>query len=536
AHPYQVTLLLALLIRIGAFHLWYTSPLNGFSAIPGLDMLTHLQLGQLFLEGKTNFAPYRILSAVVLCEPMGLILLQLTGGIITALLSVFITLRISGNRTAALLAGVFAASYACGLLYECFTLPESLSVLIVTASLAALLQARRKHFAWKWSFAAGLLLGLAGTGRPVSLIWVAAAGVWVLLYLHRRKWLRRVWGGIAGVWLIWLLAATWNYTMPDWYFLPFYGDNFRYAAAVAAETELQSWNVAPAEKPDYGAIAMNFFRKIPAVWSAKEIPDNLNYNFFREEIPLFRMLLPVPFLMICGVAGLLALIPVIRRKEGILLWYALTLPLIITAYFPVGRYRLVLFPVLAVAAGMFLARYRQNVLRNSLCLGAVLVANLGMLPWAQHRYSDVRTWAMAAERSTAPRAVVDDAFYLALERNQGNPKDFAQMMNYLLSADRKEEAAALMTAFPGEDAYRHYYSGVLMLGAGNFAGAEAVLRAVAPEDIPELKVPRAYFLGECCRLQGKRDAALEAYRLGLSCNPVPAMRKTLEARIAALTQ
>ena len=183
----------AILFRLAALYEFFHSPLSSYSEIPGLDMKTHLELGALFARGEGVFALYR-LAAALIPHPAGLVLFQSFAGCIIALLAAFTAFRLFGKRLTALAAGLFAAWYGNAVLYELVTLPETLNVLTALAAAAALLQAKRRHWQPGWCAAAGALLALTATGRPVGVAAVTAALIWSGWHLFRRRFRK---GGVA---------------------------------------------------------------------------------------------------------------------------------------------------------------------------------------------------------------------------------------------------------------------------------------------------------------------------------------------------
>ena len=118
----------AITIRVILLSFWSNSPFRNYSEINGLDMKTLLAMGELFYHGKIAFSLYNLLIAtVMLCNDgmisvIAIIIIQQLLGVFTSLLTTWISLKISGSRLIALLAGIVAALYAPALIYESVTL------------------------------------------------------------------------------------------------------------------------------------------------------------------------------------------------------------------------------------------------------------------------------------------------------------------------------------------------------------------------------------------------------------------------------
>ena len=132
-HIYWIVGVTAAAVRLAAFLAWRQSPLSCFHLIPGLDMMTHWELGRRLAAGLGIFTPYRFLIAAAGTPPL-LTGCQMLGGILTALLATRCAFRLWGNRGTALAAGLLTALYAPALLYECVALQESLLALLGIAA------------------------------------------------------------------------------------------------------------------------------------------------------------------------------------------------------------------------------------------------------------------------------------------------------------------------------------------------------------------------------------------------------------------
>ncbi len=535
---YWIVALAALLVRVVSFFYWEFSPLGLFHQLDGLDMKTHLELGALCVEGKVLATPYRLLAGI-LAAPWALVCLQMGLGTLTALLTAYIALRLTGSKFYALLAGLAAALYAPALLYELNTLQESLTAFAAVAAVAAVLRARRRRFAAGATWLAGAALAFAGTGRPASLPLVAALALWVICYGFKRNFrLRRILLALAvGFLTVWGPLMLYNGIKFNWP-LPFYGSNIGYLATIGSQSKLESWNVAEipaaAHPAAWHRIAEAFTRKLPLLFAPYEIPDNLNFHFIREQFPPLGML-PGPLLLWpLGLAGIALLFwsGQWRKRQGLSLLYFASLLIFITAYYPTGRHRLVLYPALMLlAAYPFISRPRKRAL--SLAAGLLLAACF-FVPANLIRSGDNFNWALALEKMPNPPEDPAD-YYLADYRANTSELAFARLSNYLIKKSRYQEAAAIVAAHPVKSNFYFYYLGLLELANHNPSGASLALAQVNPEELPELAAAYYFYYGEALRLEHKTEESLAAYSKGLNANPGENQRRRLELMIETLS-
>ena len=546
-HIYWIVGVTAAAVRLAAFLAWRQSPLSCFHLIPGLDMMTHWELGRRLAAGLGIFTPYRFLIAVAGTPPL-LTGCQMLGGILTALLATRCAFRLWGNRGTALAAGLLTALYAPALLYECVTLQESLLALLGFAAFTMLLEAHRRHFSPGALAAAGTALGLVSLGRPSALPFFAAGLCW-LAFTPRRHGpgFRKRLGWLAcGVLLIWLPVIGWNWHRAQWP-LPFYGNNFSYLLAVAQSPKLNNWNqarpennaaVAPAFHP--GRTAVGLLHKVPLALTPREIPDNLNYHFLRQH---FAPLAPLPgpaAVIPTALAGALLLFFAGcrgQRRDWLTVGYLLTMGICMIAYYPAGRYRLVLYPALALCAvypffRMFRGSRRECFTAGVLTLGCCLVS-WGIMPPAPRRAADATAWALALEKMQNPPEPPLFYHLQAYADNRQDPPYLVRAITPLLTAGRYQEAGEVLQHFEGAPVWRDYYAALLALAAGHPAETERLLLRIPPDALPEFQVQRWYFLAESLHRQGRPAEAAIAARRGLAANPTEAQRRQLEHLLKA---
>ena len=521
----------AVLFRLGALYEFFHSPLAQYANIPGLDMKTHLELGALFARGEGVFALYR-LTAALIPQVTGLVLLQCFAGCLIAVLTVFAAFRLFGSRLTALAAGLFAAWYGNAVLYELVTLPETLNVLTALAAFAAVLQARRKQFKPIWCAAAGALLALTATGRPVGIAAVGAGLIWLIWHLYRRKSRRGMAALAIGLMAVWGPVTVWN-GLHGWP-LPVYGSNFNYAVKVAGEKEMTSWNVdTKPEKVSVLRIAAGFCHKLPKVFSIREIPDNLNYYFLKDRFVFMQIGVPAALLITLGVAGMAVVLLGRNRRGGLLMWWLFFLSIIFAAYYPAGRYRLVLYPYFAVFAGYF-CRALFLPGRGMAILAGVLAAALewGITPQpALIRSADHTAWGMALMQQNAPAEAIDREWMAAVRVSNGGTREMARLLHRLFLLNRTEDARRILQEYPGNDPYRLFYGALLDLGDGRIWDARRKLEGLQHTVPPDVKAQYCYFLGEACMRTGSGRAAAAAYRELLNMARTDTQKKVISEKI-----
>ena len=165
---------------------------------------------------------------------------------------------------------------------------------------------------------------------------------------------------------------------------------------------------------------------LPALWGKKamtfflfyEVPDNSNWYFFRDRLPVFKTLPVFPCLVGVGIVGLLAALKrgVLRKDEGWLAAVAIATPLAACLLVQTtARYRIGVVPPLALGVGLLVfssfeewrAQRRARVVLLSL---AVLIASAlsallpSPIPTSRHRFADAVVGATLAERLESPEA------------------------------------------------------------------------------------------------------------------------------------
>ncbi|MCF6176052.1 MAG: hypothetical protein L3J71_09830 [Victivallaceae bacterium] len=372
----------AIATRAVLFAFWIDSPFRYYSTVSGLDMKTLLDMGTLFYHGQNTFALYNLLIAgTMLCNNAvisvtAIIVIQQLMGIVTSLLTAWICLKLTGRKVMAFTAGIISALYAPALIYEAVTLRESLFVFTAMLSLATLIKLHQKRFSPAWLFLTGIVLTLPLTVRLSALLWlgVAIATVQYLMFNKLRKQNNSIKLSInetlkpmvillSGVLSIVMLIAVLNFKQSGTV-TPISRQYLEYILTMGRQVNPQTVNIhvpgnsasapetitAKNETTSGIAYLINCLNKFGKLFCQYEVPNNINYYFMREQLFPCGVLLGPGMVIPLAVAGIILLVLRKRflRKETILLLYILAFAIPITLFLPLGRYRLILYPVFSI--------------------------------------------------------------------------------------------------------------------------------------------------------------------------------------------
>jgi hypothetical protein len=164
-----------------------------------------------------------------------------------------------------------------------------------------------------------------------------------------------------------------------------------------------------------------FLKKLATFFNTFEVPDNANFYFFRDRLPILKVLPVFPCLFGIGGVGLCAALArrILRKDEfllaavGILASLAACLLVQTTS-----RYRVGAIGPLALGAGLFLLftfeEIRARRMRNVFLL-AMTAAAMSLVPLlpstiydARHRFSDTLVYATLAEAERGPEAAAEE--------------------------------------------------------------------------------------------------------------------------------
>jgi 4-amino-4-deoxy-L-arabinose transferase-like glycosyltransferase len=473
-------------------------------------------------------AAFRLFSDPLLAVRVAQVLL----GSFTVLGVALAAQALASDRRSALLAGLVAAAYGPFSYYSCLILKEALAIFLITAFFLLVLVASARQSLRLWGLG-GIVLGLFWLVRANAPF--LALPVLVGLGLQRR-FVQGLWFGVglvlpvlpltvrnilvAGQFAFTLASGGSNFYVgnnPDasglYYVLPGVSRDPRFEASdlVQVAERMAGRPLSDAEASDvFVRSALHFIvsqplkwlqlmlRKTLLFWNAFEIPDNYDYNFFRDRIPLLGLLLQFPFVAAFGLAGLA--LPAPSREVRLLRWEVLLYMLSVILFYVNDRFRVVFVPLLIVGCALAF----RALLRRSFLLPLALAAGFFAL---------TQTSVCDAERARVT------AF------------SWSRYGDHLLEQRRTgeaQEAFARAYAVHKDDPYAARGLGVVAMethdfGAAAFYSMEAL--RLGAED-PELyqRIVTALIAS------GQRDKALEFLRLAIRVEPdKPQPRELLRA-------
>ncbi|MDD3153260.1 MAG: hypothetical protein PHS41_00210 [Victivallaceae bacterium] len=494
-----------------------------WNTLDGLDMSTFLARAKALREGTYSILPYETILALA-GSVENMILFQMFLGCMTALLIAWIALHLTGKRLYALIAGLAAAAYAPEVMYEGFLLRESGIVFLLTASCAATILAHGRRTERIGFPLLGALTAVAALMRFSNFIW--AATLWAMAAASRPAPAKRKYS-IAAMLLMMLLLYSaphlWNRAKKISTGAPI---QLSYLASASASGTIGT----PATAPDstastVGAIVRKLPQKIFFLLGPEELPNNLNYRFVREMLPL-----PLPgdpvWLFPLGLMGL-ALWGIRRktRKRALALaavFAATALPIVL--FLPLGRYRLSLTPILLICfPAVFLGGGKRAHKIALAATGIALVLGYWHLrPESAQtfRSADFLNHGHALKRmpNTPPDAVID-AYLMALTLDPGNRAALVNAFNTAMADGSRDKAltAALTVrkVFP-EDTVAQYYHGLLLAFAAQPQEAEKIFAAIRFDQLDGMQAPYCYYYGKLLLRRNAREEAAKLFAKGIS--------------------
>jgi tetratricopeptide (TPR) repeat protein len=544
---YAIPTLAALLVRVVLLINWWDSPVRWYCNISGLDMQTILQTGEWFYNGVTTFALYKaILTAILFLNkgapcPEAVVIIQLIGGILIAPLVAWCTLRLWGKTYWALASGLLAALYAPAIMYQVVVLKESILLFFALLSLSAVLWAHKRHFSPKSLWICGMFLALACICRMNALPFCGLASLWIIVCLFKR--LKGVKKAILfrtsflalGILTVFVPISIINARLTEGNsFLPVQMPSIEYISKLGSIVNPTSMNVSPSTPKTTSTKAINGFmlnmtRKIPSIFSASEIPNNVNYYFLKHKLFPLQYLIG-PFLLIpLAVTALILLIfnRGILRKESILFVFILSYMLPMCYFVPLARYRLVLIPVFCMLAPYpvfttwkaWRSKKLLWVLLPVVLWAIILYINLPLNSFL--RATDFVSYGKGINFKTGKSTSALPYFHEAYQKKK-TEETIVNFADALIKNRRSKDAVMiLLPAFkksPNNPAYR-YYLGIALLQTGRPGQAESLFSKINPDVMGNLKIQYYYYFGESLRVQKKHEVAAKLYREALKINP-----------------
>ena len=535
---YGVPALAALLVRIILLINWWESPVRYYGNIRGLDMLFILDAGKWFYNGEITFTLYRALQFVILffnngenC-PEAIVIAQLVGGIILAPLVAWCTRRLWGNTYWALTAGLLSALYAPAIMYQVLVLKESILSFFALFSLAAILWAHKRHFSAKSLWICGIFLALACICRVNALPFCGLASLWIMVCLFKKlkrnikkTIIRSIFLGL-GIFTVFIPVSIINACLTKGAdFLPVPLPKMSYVSKVASIAKPAAMNAQTVHNPatkikvtKKSTVIINMVRKTPAVFSASETPNNVNYYFLKYQLFPLRYLVGPLLLIPLAVTALILLIlnRAAFRKESILFVFIFSYMLPMCYFVPLARYRLILVLAFCILApypvfAMIKACRREKIFFALIPLviyAIILYINLPLKNFL--RSTDFVSYGKGMQYKTGKSASALPYFIEAYKIAPHKEMTVVNLAKVLLQNHQAKEAMTiLLPAYkksPDNLAYR-YYLGIAYFFIGKGKEAEQLLSTINPDDMGDLKAKYYFFYGASLRMQKKYKAA-----------------------------
>ena len=318
------------------------------------------------------------------------------------------------DETTALIAVLIAALYPTLVVYELVLLRDILNTFLALLLVFILAKAVESQQSKHWLFW-GILQGIALLNKAVFLLFLAWA-LLMLLVLYWRKWtvLAKNTGLVlVGVWigLLPLMIRNWVVGVPPLSFASLGGLAYCFSNAVGYEiysigniktatlpllqsqrNSLASIGATIATHDSLWSFVTLQVQKFLGIWTWYESPNNINFYYFREKLPLLQYL-PINFAWI-GALGLVGVALTARthffKKIHPLFGLVLMQVVLLTAFFIHARLRLPLVVALIPFAAYTIHYLFRNWRNWRGKYSMVLAVTLLLLVWMHRSLPDDR--------------------------------------------------------------------------------------------------------------------------------------------------
>ncbi len=513
-------------VKLAELEVWRGSDFRFYHLVPGLDMETLLKFGEWGAPGNGFFfTPHRALIAAWWAlnghthYVTGIVAVQAIFGILGAVLCADLALKLCArDRIAALACGFLYLLYGPFFIYVFNVLRMAVSLnLILLAFHAAVAARSRRGFVW-----AGIALGLCVTGRPTALFFVPLM-LGFMAYREfrtrrrpRREAAKKPLAALAGILAVLCSVSVVNKS---------FGGNWNCFFDVlpySLEFNAGSSGAAAPGNP-YLRMAANAVRRAPQMFMPTEIPENLNYCFLCRKIPFLNALPGPGMLMPLALAGILLMLPKLRRPAALALLPILALVLPLCVRDPIGRYRLTLIPYFILCAGYWLhtARSKPWKLNPVVAAGSAAVCFALLLPTYRSdllRSGDYLAYAIAADPGK-PNGRALPILAEGWQKSNFRSNKLGLNLYYRLEELREHEKSLKVLVLgaqnsPENDIYLHLLA-FRLADAGNFAAAERALAQIDPGKIGSEKGNYHFLYAEMLRRRSETAGAVKHYEMAV---------------------
>ncbi len=537
--PCLLIFAVAIIVRLVSYHFWLASPFTEYHLINGLDMMTHMRFGLNFANGDANFSLHKLICWAMIkltgqdIPIKGLILCQHLIGVFVPVLVFLLSLRLSRNKFLAIIAGIFVALYSPALMYESFALVESLFLATALLSTLAVLYAERR---WRPSFFIAGVLVLFPTMVRFSGVFLSALLVlWFFLRLSRKKGAQKSFDFImpSGLFLSGMLfsissVATINYlNCGELYFFPgkpvlSYILKAGSEIKINPEDDIGDWSPKDSTYL-YEKKMLSYISKSLDIISPYEMPNNLNYYFIRNQLPLLKYLIGPLLLIPLAVSGFLLSLarPFHLKRFYILFFYFVAVATPILVFLPLARYRIALLPVFAFFAASYVVSLR-GYLRISqdrpLPLLLSLLVYVVVFVWSipsslPLRSEDFLAYGESLERKNGDIEERLLAYLTAYKLSPTSQSAVIHLANHLMLNGNFSDAKVILEEYCRD---KKNVKTIIMLasarlGTGEFASAKELILSIPEPREGISRVNYLYQLGEANRLLGETAESMRCY-------------------------
>lgn len=571
---FGIPVFIGILVRILVFKEWLESPLRYYHMLYGLDMQTLMRMGKEFYEHSGTLSLWKLVIATGFALNKGsewpefIVTVQLIFGVLTALFTAYIALRLTGKRVLSAMAGIISGLYAPAIMYECAILKETGLLFYVTAVTAFVLFCRKNHFKTYHLILCGALLYSITLVRFYGVLWGILIFVWILAYLFRREKRNRIntspdtlkktfkafccmlAGALAVMVITFSVNYSWSKTFPEVlisvdYNLKFGTIDDPAAMHIPAEHEQLLKEKKPVLK-EYLSSANVYFKKLTYIFKSFEIPENLNYYFIRDHLFSLNYLFGPLFLIPAAAAGIIMLLINRRfyRKESFLFIYLLSFIIPLCLFFPLGRYRLILLPVFSISAAyLFVLLYKGiadfifnngkiKLLIIPLILYGVFI-KWGIPSEIIIRGSDFLSYGQALKIQKGDTPEVERCYRAALSLNPSSESTLYSLSKHLIKTSKfKENVAVLKPYYDNglrEQKILLDYAFSLMASGSPLEAEKILSESVGFIDFKSKSgFNYYYYLAQVKKALGKNKEAGEAYRKAVELIEDPKLKAVLE--------
>ena len=440
-------------------------------------------------------------------------------GILGAVLCADLALKFCRrDRIAAFACGFLYLLYGPFFIYEYSVLQEAVSLnLILLAFYAAVAARSRRGFVW-----AGVALGLCVIGRPTALFFVPLM-LGFMAYREfktrrrpRRDAAKKLLPALAGLCAVLCFVSVVNKG---------FGGNWSCFFDVLPYSLEFNAGVPGAAAPGnpYLRMAANAVCRAPRMFMPTEIPENLNYCFLCRKMPFLNALPGPGILLPLALAGMLLVLPKLRRPAALTLLpiIALVLPLCVRE--PIGRYRLTLIPYFILCAGYWLhvATGKPRKFKLSVAAGTAAACFALLSPTYRSdllRSDDYLAYAIAANPGK-PNGRSLPILAEGWQKSNFRNNKLGLNLYYRLeeSGEREKSLKVLLLGVrnsPEKDVYL-YHLAFRLADAGDFAAAERALAQIDPRKIGGGAGNYHFLYAEMLRRRGETAGAAKHYEMAV---------------------